>query len=290
MKHNILTIASITAGICILLSACSTTKKTYMSTPNTASTVTNTSTKKNSSKKSTAAHDDKREEKTPTVATKSNFDATAIGGEWTVYAIKGKRIHGETRPTLNFNLEDHRLYGNNGCNIINADFSVSQPDNITISNLISTMMLCPDAPYESAINEAINATNHFSISRRGQECYLELLNTQHKSMMTLRKHNMDFINGPWTITEIEGEQIDNPDVRMVIDIPEQSIHGHTGCNILNGELLIDPDKSNSIQFSNIGVTRMLCPDPISKIETAFLVALEKVEFAHKGKNNTIIFS
>ncbi len=262
-----------------------------MSSPNTSSTVSNTSSsKKNTSKKSSAVYDDNIEEKTSSAPVKSNFDATAIGGEWTVYSLKGKRIHGESRPTLNFNLEDHRLYGNNGCNIINADFSVSSPDNITISNLLSTMMLCPDAPYENAINEAINATNHFSVTHRGQEYYLDMLNAQHKSVMTLRKHNMDFINGPWTIIEIEGDPIDNPDVRMVIDIPEQSIHGHTGCNIFNGELLIDPDKSKSIQFSNIGVTRMLCPDPISKIETAFLVSLEKVEYAHKGKDDTIIFS
>lgn len=97
---------------------------------------------------------------------------------------------------------------------------------------------------------------------------------------------MGFLNGSWSVTQINGHHNDNSDVKLVIDIYEQHLHGNTGCNILNGDLMIDPDKSNSIQFSKIATTRMMCPD--TKTETALLVALESVEYAKKGKNNTVI--
>ena len=178
--------------------------------------------------------------------------------------------------------EDHRLYGSNGCNIINGDFTLSGNSKLKIGNVISTMMACPDAPYEQAINLALEATQSFDITKKGHEYYLELRDSRGNNLMTLRKHNMDFLNGTWEVSEING------DMQMVIDIQEQKLHGNTGCNIVNGSLMIDPDKSNSIQFQNLGTTRMACPEDIMKGETALLVALESVEYAQKGKTGTVV--
>ncbi len=219
---------------------------------------------------------------------KATVNANDIAGEWNVFSVGGKKVTGEERPYINFNLEDHRIYGSNGCNIINGDFTAKDDSSIHIENMISTMMACPDAPFEADINLALDNARYFNISKQGHEYYLVLLDNTRKSIMTLRRHNMDFLNGSWKVEEINGHDNNNEDVQMVIDIFEQRVHGNTGCNILNGSLLIDPDKSNSIQFSNLATTRMMCPD--MKTETAFLVALESVEFAKKGKNNTVVMT
>lgn len=219
---------------------------------------------------------------------KATVNANDIAGEWNVFSVGGRKVTGEKRPYINFNLEDHRIYGSNGCNIINGDFTAKDDSSIHIENMISTMMACPDAPFEADINLALDNARYFNISKQGHEYYLVLLDNTRKSIMTLRRHNMDFLNGSWKIEEINGHDNNNEDVQMVIDIFEQRVHGNTGCNILNGSLLIDPDKSNSIQFSNLATTRMMCPD--MKTETAFLVALESVEFAKKGKNNTVVMT
>ncbi len=221
-------------------------------------------------------------------AEKTTVNASNIAGEWNVFSVGGKKVTGEERPYINFNLEDHRIYGSNGCNIINGDFTAKDDSSLKIENMITTMMACPDAPFENDINLALDKARYFSISRQGHEYYLVLLDESRKSLMTLRHHNMDFLNGSWKIEEINGHDNDNDEVRMVIDISEQRVHGNTGCNILNGALMIDPDKSNSIQFSNLATTRMMCPDMAT--ETAFLVALESVEYAKKGKNNTVIMT
>ncbi len=219
---------------------------------------------------------------------KATVNANDIAGEWNVFSVGSKKVTGEKRPYINFNLEDHRIYGSNGCNIINGDFTAKDDSSIHIENMISTMMACPDAPFEADINLALDNARYFNISKQGHEYYLVLLDNTRKSIMTLRRHNMDFLNGSWKVEEINGHDNNNEDVQMVIDIFEQRVHGNTGCNILNGSLLIDPDKSNSIQFSNLATTRMMCPD--MKTETAFLVALESVEFAKKGKNNTVVMT
>lgn len=214
-----------------------------------------------------------------------------IEGEWKLYAVKGKKVDGEDRPSIIFNLSDHRLYGNNGCNVINGDFKVGNGNSLVISNMISSMALCEDAPYETIINQGLDKVRYFGVSRQGHEYYLELSDASHRNIFTWRKHNMEFINGYWSVVEAEGEKWpEDSDSKMVIDIQEQSIHGNTGCNLLNGELLIDPDKSYSIQFENIATTRKMCTPDEMKREMAFLVALEKVEFARKGKNNTIIMT
>lgn len=209
-----------------------------------------------------------------------------IDGEWTVYSVKNKKVSGETRPYITFNSADHRIYGSNGCNIINGDYSLKDGASLQISNVISTMMACPDAPFEQAINAAIDKTRSFLIQKSGHESYLDMRDSAGKTLMVLRRHNMNFLNGSWKIVKIDDKAVKNPDVEMVIDIQEQRVHGNTGCNILNGALLIDPDKSNSIQFHNLATTKMMCPD--TSTETSFLVALESVEFAKKGKHGTVL--
>ncbi len=213
-----------------------------------------------------------------------------LGGEWTIYTVGGNKVTGENRPYINFSMDDHRIYGSNGCNIINGDFATPSGTSLKISNVISTMMACPDAKLEQAINKGLDAVRSYSLVKKGHEFYLDLKNSNGVTVMTLRKHNMDFLNGTWEVKSINGKEYNNPDMEMVIDIQEQKLHGNSGCNIMNGSLSINPDKSNSIQFLDIATTRMMCPEANMKAETALLVALESVEYAKKGKNDTVIMS
>ncbi|MBD5267894.1 MAG: META domain-containing protein [Bacteroides sp.] len=211
-----------------------------------------------------------------------------LDGEWTIASVDGKKVTGEERPYINFSISDHRMYGSNGCNLINGSFS-AKGNNLSFGNVVSTMMACPDAVYEQAIGKALGNTVSYSITKRGHESYLELKNSAKQTVMVLRKHNMDFLNGTWQIEEIDGEKYDNPDLKMVIDVQELRLHGNTGCNLVNGSLIIDPDKSNSIQFNNLASTRMMCDPESMKAETACLVALESVEYAKKSRHNTVQF-
>ena len=49
-----------------------------------------------------------------------------LEGEWNVWTVGGKKVTGENRPYINFSLSEGRIYGNNGCNTVNGDFTTGQ--------------------------------------------------------------------------------------------------------------------------------------------------------------------
>lgn len=220
-------------------------------------------------------------------ATQIKLSEQVLSGRWTVYSAGGEQVQGsdESWPYMEFSVADNRFYGSDGCNVINGSFVVKSGQLISLDDIISTMRYCPDEDFAAGMLKALGDTRSYSLEQRGNEYFMNFHNAKHITVLTLRKHNMDFVNGPWRVIEIEGERCDNPDVRMVVDIPEGRVHGKTGCNILNGELSEDPEKPNSIQFHGLITTRMMCPDIAT--ETAFLVALEKVETAHKGGRDIV---
>ena len=182
-------------------------------------------------------------------------------------------------------LPANRMYGSNGCNIINADISVKAPSSVSIENMVSTMKACADAPFEYLINLALADVKSYSARQEGPDTYLDLKAQNGSTLITLRRHNMEFLNGPWAITSLNSTAMpaegSEDAATIVVDIPQLRIHGNAGCNIFNGNLFIDPDKERSMQFTDIITTRMACA-PDSR-ETELLLALEAVESARSDR-------
>lgn len=210
-----------------------------------------------------------------------------LDGEWNIDNVNGQKVTGEERPFITFDLSQGRIYGNNGCNIVNADAVTGKGNKLQFTGMMSTQKYCANAPFEHLINTTLDQVRSYKISRYGHEYYLDLFNDRGHLIMVLRKHNMDFLNGAWRVTAINGQPNSNEGVQFVFDLPEKKIHGNAGCNIINGEITIDPDVTNSVQFSNIASTRMMCPDIAT--ETAVLVALEETEKAFAKSDDTVTF-
>lgn len=234
---------------------------------------------------------DKAPDKVSTMPVKvpiMKLDSVAVmqlDGQWTLRSINGVNLSvengdkEENRPYINFDSRSGKFYANDGCNTINGDFKASQDKKVEINCILSTMMLCPDARYDQQFKQGLQNTTSFKRETKDDENILSFYNQKGGLIMTLVRPKTDFLNGSWTVTEIDGRKLDNKGVKMVIDIPEMRVHGNTGCNIFNGQIFVDPDKDGSIQFQELAVTRMLCPD--METESAFLVALESVEFARQ---------
>lgn len=204
-----------------------------------------------------------------------------LEGEWNIYEVNGKRVSAsEESPYVNFEIGADRFYAFNGCNVINGDFVVKPGQLIEFTNALCTQRYCPDMDYEYAITQAINSVRSYSLEKRGQEFYLHLHDKSHLTVLTLRKHNLDFLNGAWRVTQINDMVCMDSEMLLLIDIPEGKLHGNTGCNVINGVLSEDPDKVSSIQFQNIVSTQAACEDQAR--ETALVIALEEVETARRG--------
>lgn len=215
--------------------------------------------------------------------------STSLEGEWTVYSVRSTRVEGEERPYITFDPAASRFYGSNGCNIINGDLTLGtgRDDRLMrLDNVISTMRMCQDAPYEYLINLALTDVRSLAFRQQPPVTFLDLRASNGKTIMVLRRHNMDFLNGAWSVTSLNGSPLHGEDpATLTIDIPNLRLHGSTGCNIFNGDIFIDPDKLHSLQFLTIGSTRKMCP-PSSR-DTEFLLALEEVETARSTSPSAV---
>lgn len=223
-------------------------------------------------------------EKTITISYTSNME-NEFQGEWNIISLKNKDISTRERAFLSFNFKDSVFYGNNGCNVINGSIHTSGSNGMQFSNIISTMMECHNATSERSIMKALNETASYKLSEKDGIRYLTLMNEKGHQLMYLKNKNINFLNGAWTVSSINGDNVTSKNVRIVIDIQEMKIHGNSGCNIINGTLYIDPDKDWGVEFQQLISTRKMCPD--IQIETALLVALEETQICKKINSDEI---
>lgn len=208
------------------------------------------------------------------VYTSEDLAKGIIKGDWAIEKVNGQPAVGETAPFLKFDPAGKRVYGNNGCNIINASYTYNPADStLSFSDLISTMMACGmEGITDYAMNAALGAAHYYSWKLNGDDYLMTVYDADHNPVLEMMHQNFQFLNGTWLVKAIDGEAVDIPEMKLVIDVDEGKIHGNTGCNILNGTLETDMDAANSISFQKIGITRKLCPLP--NYETQLLVALE----------------
>lgn len=219
--------------------------------------------------------------------------AKNLVGEWTVTAVGNKKvtIGDDEPPYLVFDGDgtSGRVYGNNGCNVVNGDYRVNGNE-ITFSHMLSTMRYCPDSKYDAEINAVVadGARVTASIRNNGKQTFLHLLGSSPKSTITLCRHNLAFLDGNWAVVQINGNSVNDDEANIFFDVNSQRLHGNTGCNYFNGTMAIDPSTPGAVGFAGMGVTRMACPSGKSDQERLMLVALEQATAAMPQGDNTAV--
>ncbi|MCH5227904.1 MAG: META domain-containing protein [Muribaculaceae bacterium] len=221
------------------------------------------------------------------VYTSEELSKGIVKGDWAIETVNGKKVVGEKAPFLKFVPSEHKVYGNNGCNVINADYHYNPEDStLQFSYMSSTMRLChKEGLTDIEINIAMDATRYYSCALNGDDYYLTLYNADKEPVMELMHQNFQFLNGTWSVKEISGEPVNVPKMKLVVDVDEGKLHGNTGCNVINGSLEINMESANSISFQAISKTLMLCPD--ANYETQLLVALEEAMKAKPLKGGKV---
>lgn len=208
-----------------------------------------------------------------------------IVGEWSIIKVGNTKIEvDDNQPYANFGM-DRKLYASNGCNVLNGYYSLNG-HKISFSQMLSTMMACPDNGYSDAITGVFSdgATVHAMIQQMGNETYMYLNDSTGRELMTLCRHNMNFLDGQWLVTAINGQPVNDEEANLFFDIASLKVHGNTGCNYFNGDILISPGVANSINFYGMAVTRMACPK--GDQERTMLVALEETTTAVRVNADT----
>lgn len=231
--------------------------------------------------------------KTETATQTEGAIQKVLYGQWIATNINGTTVTGNDRPYMVFDESSTNpfivnLYAYDGCNILNGALAVTPGGQMSrTSEFLSTMKMCPDAQYEIGFTMALNTVSKYSIEQVGRDYLLYIKNAQGNTTMTLRKSDLGFANGAWQVTKLNGTAVPTDvEMQMVIDIPEQKLHGNAGCNTMNGSIYMNPDKQNSLEFKNIATTRMTCPQ--IALEQQLLTALAQVTTVQLGKDGSLM--
>ena len=201
--------------------------------------------------------------------------ARQLYGEWDIVIMRKKKVYTLERAYLYLDfVGGDKVYGNNGCNTINGKFTLGGND-ISFSDFVSTSESCRNVTSEKTIMHTLAEVRHFTLETQYNAQYLNLMNAKGNVLMVLKRHNLDAMNGAWLVKEIDGENVSQHNMRIVVDAVMQTIHGDTGCNIINGIITLDPTKDMAIQFEDLQSGEHDCE--AIQHETALLLALERTE-------------
>ena len=218
----------------------------------------------------------KPSKKQATTAKVTDDAYSQLAGQWVIFQVGSTTIdRDEDMPYIIFDTTDKAFYANNGCNTLNGSYTINQDGRMSFHNVLSTMRLCPDVEFEGQINEVISekAPVRYAVEKVGNESFFEFLDKNGKALMRMRRGDIGFLNGQWDVESIRGlEKLEVP-ANIFFDLTEKTLHGNTGCNIVNGDIYMDHRMANAIDFSNMLTTRMACPYDTQ--QTAMLVALEE---------------
>lgn len=112
-----------------------------------------------------------------------------LAGEWIISSVNGTELgKQEKTPFLAFNVEEKTVHGNASCNIVNGGFTQeeSKAGSLKFSQMLSTMMACPNMDTERMILEALNKVAGFTLNQ--DKSSLSLLDETGKEVMTLTKN------------------------------------------------------------------------------------------------------
>lgn len=211
--------------------------------------------------------------------TVSSVNLQSIDGSWNIISVNGGKIIGDEPAHLTFNTTEKRMYGNNGCNVINGAIvtDAANPTSIQFEQVISTMKACMPNSTDGEVMQAINETKSFKVTASDATgiTKIALCNDKKKEMLVLSRKEINTLNGNWTVKKLNGEEVTVALVpTMTLDITNGKLSGNAGCNRINGTIKTDASNDKAISFDQVTTTMMLCPG--ANVEAAFKQALSKV--------------
>lgn len=116
-------------------------------------------------------------------------DMSFLDGAWQVTEIQPIKIEYDAMPEpmqLVFDMNEGRLHGNTGCNVLNATVSTSDshPNSLTITNPLTTRMACPNAGLEQQLT---NALSRVASAAPGRHSTVYLLDEAGNKVITLHR-------------------------------------------------------------------------------------------------------
>lgn len=195
---------------------------------------------------------------------------TKLEGNWTLKTLNGEVASDAFKsaiPTIQFDFAENRVSGNGGCNTYSGNFTLTNKNEFTAPNLISTMRACLDDNKEPQFFSTLSTAN-LTLALDNNDKSLTF-SKDKKVLLQFEKSDVTNVNsevvtaeqltGSWTLSSIEGGNIDElySDKKPTMEIAEDGkIIGYAGCNSYRTSYTLT---GNSITFKPAAATKMACP-------------------------------
>lgn len=112
------------------------------------------------------------------------IDVMRLHDIWALESIEGEKViideSVRNLPVLEIYVEDERVHGNTGCNVLNGSVEIDE-DKISFSKIITTEMACP-GDLEQRFLSALQKVDKYKIEKLRLFLY-----DDNKELLTLRK-------------------------------------------------------------------------------------------------------
>lgn len=193
---------------------------------------------------------------------------------WKLFEINNKPIPQKLNkvPFIQFDKEEKRVFGTNGCNSFFGDFELLRNNQIKFGAIAGTLMACENNDIESNMNLLMDENAQYTIF--GDTLHIRNAKT-NISARFLAIENAT-LNGTWSLTTLSTIQAPLNQVfsenmpYLEFDMVDKKVSGNAGCNQITAQV---DASGNKLSFGPISATRMACP---GEGEAIFLKAMESV--------------
>ena len=204
-------------------------------------------------------------------------------GEWTLVELHRKPYYG-ARSSLLLDFTKNRMMGCLGTNSVNGIFTL-KGDKMQFTDLVTTSITTSSSDSEDDILKSLRDTHAVYLTRVGESEYLNLRDKKGSTILKYRRQNIDYLNGGWRVKEVDSEDVEKRNIKMVIDVDMLTVNATSGCNIINGVITIDKTKENALEFEDLVSPHNQCPN--LAVETRVLIALEETIACKRLGNNKV---
>ncbi len=224
--------------------------------------------------------------------------SATLNGEWEIVEINGMSVvpaEHQPFPYIGFDISESRFYGSSGCNRMMGSYKLgSKEGSISFGQVAGTLMACPDMEIEARVHKMLESVKSF---KKLNEDQIGLYGSGKKAVavLTVKKEaNVALaLSKKWVVETIDSKSVMNdleneksvPFIKL--DVENNTIHGNAGCNVINGELMLDKAVNNGIRFDKMAVTRMFCPN--MSVENSFLKCLNTA-FTYKLSDDGLLLT
>lgn len=216
------------------------------------------------------------------------------GTYWKLVEINGTPVDtGLNRePFLQLDAEENRVSASGGCNGMGGTYELKANNRLSFSELIGTMMACPNMEVETQLSQALGRTDSYAIHGDTLSLFRARMAPLARFVAVSESERAAAaLNGTWRLNHMGGtaatldELFPNEKPTITFDMAALRVSGSGGCNRYTGDFSID---NHTIQFGQIATTRMFCQGVQEDAYFQTLAKINKFSVGEGGRTLNLI--